>query len=83
MVSIGFNKPEVKSMYRKNLLNHVKEKLKTHVGSWPKIAEKTGVPYHTLTKIASGKTRDPGISKVQALVDYFSEKDNPEDTKAA
>tara|TARA_R110001599_G_scaffold339851_1_gene559740 strand:- start:30496 stop:30705 length:210 start_codon:yes stop_codon:yes gene_type:complete len=60
-------------MKDQNLLEYVTSNLKAHVGSWPKIAEKTGVPYHTITKIASGKTKDPGISKIQSLVDYFRE----------
>lgn len=69
-------------MNNQNLLEYVTSNLKAQVGSWPKIAKKTGVPYHTITKIASGKTKDPGISKVQSLVDYFRELEHPSDKAA-
>jgi len=70
-------------MSDKNLLAYIVAKLKSHTGSWPKIAEKTGVPYFTISKIASGVTKDPRISNVQALVDYFREEDEQTDKHAA
>ena len=40
-------------------------------GRWASVAEQSGVPYHTLTKIAQGKV-DPRVSTVQRLVDHFA-----------
>ena len=68
-----------------NLLDYVVSQLKTNTGSWPRIAEETRVPYHTITKIAYRKTKDPGISKIQTLADYFrnAEEAEAENKKAA
>ena len=54
-----------------SLLSYVITNLKNTTGSWPTIAEKTGVPYHTITKIAYKKTKDPGVAKVEKLANYF------------
>lgn len=35
------------------------------------IATGSGVPYHTLLKIAKGETVDPRVSTVESLADYF------------
>jgi len=37
------------------------------------IAVATGVPYHTLTKIARGATKNPRYSTVRALLQYFEQ----------
>lgn len=42
-----------------------------HVGVLKQIAEATGVPYDTITKIRSGATPNPGVAHVQALFDYL------------
>lgn len=54
-----------------NLLEYVLRKLEESRGTWPDIAEKTGVPYDTITKIAQRKIEDPKVSKLQTLADYF------------
>jgi predicted transcriptional regulator len=36
------------------------------------IAKGAGVPYHTLRKIASGETRDPRVSTIVALQQFFN-----------
>lgn len=41
-------------------------------GRWAEVAKSSGVPYHTLVKIAQGAVTDPRISTVQMLVDYFA-----------
>jgi predicted transcriptional regulator len=38
------------------------------------LAEETGVPYHTLLKIAKGETTDPRVSTVQRLIHYFERR---------
>lgn len=40
------------------------------------IAKGSGVPYHTLLKIAKGLTEDPRVSTVSRLYAYFGKK-NP------
>lgn len=39
------------------------------------IAEGSGVPYHTLLKIAKGETLDPRVSTVENLTRYFRERE--------
>jgi len=41
-------------------------------GKWRSIADATGIPYDTLTKIALGRVADPRVSNVEALFNYFS-----------
>lgn len=36
------------------------------------IAAGSGVPFSTVTKIAQGVVKDPGVHTVQRLADYFS-----------
>jgi hypothetical protein len=52
------------------ILVGVRRELRLRRGGWRAIALESGVAYDTLTKIAQGRV-DPGISKVQRLVDYF------------
>jgi len=40
-------------------------------GQWGKVSRESGVPYDTLTKIAQGKIKNPGIENLQLLMDYF------------
>lgn len=49
-------------------------------GRWADVSRKSGVPYHTLTKIAQGKVADPRVSTVQLLVDYFASATTPDDS---
>lgn len=61
------------------ILVGVRRQLALRRGRWRHIARDSGVAYDTLTKIAQGKV-DPGVSKVQLLVDYF--RRNPLDGHA-
>jgi predicted transcriptional regulator len=47
-------------------------------GRWMEIANDTGVPYHTITKIAQGRTENPRINTVDALDKYFRKTDSPD-----
>jgi len=49
----------------------VVQSLQAAKGKWRCIAEATGIPYDTLTKIALGRVSDPRVSNVQTLHDYF------------
>jgi len=52
----------------KNVLRH----LAATKGSWPTVAEESGVPFRTLEKIGRGESRDPKISTLQMLFDHFN-----------
>ena len=54
-----------------SILVAVRRQLGETKGRWASVAEQSGVPYHTLTKIAQGKV-DPRVSTVQRLVDHFA-----------
>jgi transcriptional regulator with XRE-family HTH domain len=47
-----------------NQHQYVVEQLQARKGTWPAIAEKSGVKRNTLAKIADGRIKDPGYSKV-------------------
>lgn len=53
------------------ILDFVRRKLEEQRGTWVTIANDSGVPYHTLTKIAQGQVENPRIQTVQRLVDFF------------
>ncbi|HWK70007.1 MAG TPA: hypothetical protein VNS29_04115 [Burkholderiaceae bacterium] len=45
-------------------------------GLIPQLASDTGVPESTIKKIRSGEVKDPRISTVEALHNYFSQEAN-------
>ena len=57
------------------IFDYVLNKLEQHKGQLPRVAEESGVPYRTLQKIASGETKDPGVTVVQTLHDHFRDKE--------
>lgn len=59
------------------ILSFVKRRLEEKRGSWVDVARDSGVPYHTLTKIAQGQVENPRIETVQRLVDYFHDQPAP------
>lgn len=59
----------------------VVEQLRLRKGDWKAISEASGVPYFTVSKIASGATEDPRISSCQKLANYFTS--NPKEAEAA
>ncbi|MGN7985159.1 hypothetical protein [Burkholderia sp. 22313] len=65
----GNHEPMLETVLRR--LNQVK-------GDWPRIAGESTVPYQTITKIACGFVRDPRVSTVQALYDYFADLPDPD-----
>ena len=48
-------------------LREVRDALNARKGDWREIADRAGVPYSTLAKVAQGFTDDPRISTVEAL----------------
>lgn len=57
-----------------DLYQFVMRELQENKGQWPKIAKGSGVSHRTLSKIARREIKDPGISHIQALHDYFKGK---------
>jgi hypothetical protein len=58
-----------------DILGYVRGELEKNRGTWPTIADETGVPYDTITKIAQRQIVDPKVSKVQILANYFRERE--------
>ncbi|WP_243435492.1 hypothetical protein [Burkholderia pseudomallei] len=56
------------------MLETVLRRLNQVKGDWPRIADESTVPYQTITKIACGFVRDPRVSTVQTLYDYFDSR---------
>ncbi len=54
------------------ILVGVRRELTRTRGRWAEVAKESGVPYHTLVKIAQGAVSDPRVSTVQRLVDHFA-----------
>jgi hypothetical protein len=50
---------------------YVLQQLAASRGRWPEVADRSGVPLRTLEKIARSEIKDPGVSHVQKLFDYF------------
>ncbi|WP_371355569.1 hypothetical protein ACA087_00635 [Pseudomonas chlororaphis] len=61
------------STYKTDLLGFIKDELSRRRGEWREISTTAKVPYFTLSKISNGTTKDPRISSVQALANYFHE----------
>lgn len=57
--------------YQNDLLGFIKDELLSRRGEWREISEASQVPYFTMSKISNGSTKDPRISSVQALTNYF------------
>ena len=52
-------------------------------GTWPVIAEATGMSNRTIQKIASGEIEDPGVSHIEKLAMYFREQSKRQTRRAA
>ncbi len=48
-------------------ISELRDRLAAVKGQWRELAESSGVPYSTLTKIAQGKTNNPGYDAVTRL----------------
>jgi hypothetical protein len=59
-------------MRQEPMLVTVLRRLDGEKGNWREVANGSGVPYQTLTKIAGRFHKNPRVSTVQALFDYFS-----------
>lgn len=59
-----------------SIFDYVLGKLQDSKGKWADVADGSGVSYRTLEKIARREIKDPGISHVQKLADYFRAQDS-------
>lgn len=57
-----------------DLLGYVRGNLERSKGRWKEISGATGVPYDTIAKIFQRQIKDPKISKLQVLANYFREQ---------
>jgi transcriptional regulator with XRE-family HTH domain len=60
------------------LLDYVRRRLRETRGLHKDIADQSGVPYHTITKISQGVTPNPGVLTVQRLADFFRRVESAE-----
>lgn len=58
---------------KEKTIDKVRRLLNENKGSWPAVSKNSGVPYFTLTKIASGASPNPRVGTCDALLDYFGE----------
>ena len=59
-----------------SVIEYLQRKLKeAGASSWPAIVEATGVSKWLPRKLAYGDRKNPGLAKVQPLVDYFKAQD--------
>lgn len=56
-----------------SVFTYVMTQLQEHKGSWPAIAQATGLDYSWLTKVAQGKIENPGVRQIEQLAAYFEE----------
>lgn len=54
-----------------SMYQYVLDQLSLAKGSWPSVAEATGIPYRTIEKIGRQETKDPGVSSIETLASYF------------
>jgi len=55
-------------------ISEVVARLQQHKGHWQQLADESGVPYFTLTKIARGTIKNPGIETVNKLMRHLDAK---------
>ena len=54
---------------------YVLARLEETKGQWTKVSDESGVNKRTLEKIARQEIKDPGVSFIQTLFDYFTALD--------
>lgn len=55
-----------------SMYDFVMAQLQERKGSWPAVSRGSGVSIKTLSKIARREIKDPGVSHIQALHDFFT-----------
>jgi transcriptional regulator with XRE-family HTH domain len=57
-----------------SIYEYVLEQLQAVKGTWPVVAEETGMSQRTIEKIARREVKDPGVSHIEKLAGYFRER---------
>jgi hypothetical protein len=60
------------------VINQVRQALDRSRGSWAQVSLSSGVPYHTITKIAQRRVTNPRVDTCQRLLDYFRASAGPD-----
>jgi predicted transcriptional regulator len=58
-----------------DLLKYMVKNLRADPDALEEIAKRSGVPYHTLLKIAKGYTDNPKLRTVEKLLKYFRQRE--------
>lgn len=58
-----------------SLFEYVMARLRDKSVTQMQVANGSGVPYHTLVKIAQGRIKDPSVHTVQKLANYFRDRE--------
>lgn len=64
-------------------VSNMRQRLRDRRGEWPDIAEKAGLSYWWLIKLAQGKIAEPGLHKVERLQTELDARDKAEQERAA
>ena len=56
------------------MLDFVLSRLQSVKGTWPSVADGSGVPLRTLEKIARREIANPGVLHVERLARYFRQE---------
>lgn len=57
------------------LLDQMKSRLAAAKGSWPLVCETAGVDYVWLTKVMQGRIKDPGVFRVERVIEALNQLD--------
>lgn len=55
-----------------SLVMTVRTELLARKGDWPEMCRQTGISYWWLTKFAQGRIDNPGVVKLERLVEHFA-----------
>jgi transcriptional regulator with XRE-family HTH domain len=58
-------------MESESILDFVRQSLNACRGTWPEVADVTGVSVHAIRKIAQGQHDSPRLDKLEKLARYF------------
>jgi hypothetical protein len=54
-----------------SLITSTRSELMARKGDWPEICQLTGLSYWWLIKFAQGRIEEPGVSKLEKLMEHF------------
>lgn len=57
-----------------SIYQYVLDQLENAKGTWPAVAEATGISRRTIEKIARREVKDPGVSHIEKLAGHFREQ---------